>query len=36
MSIHPETPDGTTAVFYLETSNFIQGQGNPPIDAENA
>jgi hypothetical protein len=24
----PETPDGTTAVFDLETSNFSQGQGN--------
>jgi hypothetical protein len=36
MSIYPETPGGTTAVFYLETSNFMQGQGNPPIDAENA
>ncbi|MGK2905899.1 MAG: hypothetical protein ACSLFH_06070, partial [Desulfuromonadales bacterium] len=26
--VHPETPDGMTAVFDLETSYFSQGQGN--------
>jgi hypothetical protein len=27
-SVYPETPDNTGTVFDLETSNFLQGQGN--------
>ena len=28
IGFHPESPDGNSAVFILETSNFLQGQGN--------
>jgi hypothetical protein len=31
-SVHPETPDGHSVVFDLETSNFSQGQGNQAFE----